>query len=229
MPQPSASRVVGTTLPRYNPTMRNAVLLLACACGSTAAPPTSGPVAPVTEAIPAPPERMWPALDGWQTETIAFPLGFAPEIELRGEELLRFAPNFYDATKGSYFTYAFVWLVDAPTATIDAPWLSLQVERYFDGLCRAVADSPDVSCAAHPTKARVTAASASTFGFAASERWRLELALFDGFKAERPVALEGTIERGVCGDRVVIATAVAPPGSAFREALRAQAQAFRCP
>lgn len=209
--------------------MRIAALLLAGACGSTAATPASESVAPTAASIPSPAEPTWPALDGWQTETIAFPLGFAPDIALRGEELLRFAPNFYDTTQGSYFTYALVWVVEAPAETIDAPWLSLQFERYFDGLCRAVSESAEPSCAAHPTRARVTPASTSMFGFAASQRWRLELELFDGFKAERPVALEGTIERGACGDRIVLATAVAPAGSAFREELRAQAQAFRCP
>ena len=38
-----------------------------------------------------------PTPEGWRTETIPFPLEFAPELEYEGLEELRFAPGMFDA------------------------------------------------------------------------------------------------------------------------------------
>ena len=37
-----------------------------------------------------------PAPEGWRHERLAFPLDFAPDIELEGYEELRFAPGMFD-------------------------------------------------------------------------------------------------------------------------------------
>lgn len=204
--------------------MRAGLLVLLCACGSAAAPAPTAPTPP-----PPPIDDGWPARPEWITETIPFPLGFAPDIDLRGVERLRFAPQFYDTTAPGYFTYAFVWLVEPPAATVDAAWLSTQLGRYFDGLCRATADEHVAGCDAHPARAELVASETRTFELAGTTAWQATLELFDGFKANQPLRLDGTIEVGTCGTQLVIAAALSPPGNALDAALREQAQAFTCP
>src|SRR6187402_1986296 len=87
----------GTGRARYETRMRSlpllAVLLLpACAPGK--------------------PAFAWPTPAGWRSETIPFPLDFAPSLPYRGTEELRFAPGFFEPTSETYFTYSFVWLVE---------------------------------------------------------------------------------------------------------------------
>jgi hypothetical protein len=45
--------------------------------------------------VPAP-RFAWPAPPGWKSETIPFPLDFAPDIPHRGVEEVRFEPRFFD-------------------------------------------------------------------------------------------------------------------------------------
>lgn len=93
------------------------VLLVLAACAST-------------------PKPVWPAADGWRSETIPFPLDFAPSLPYRGIEELRFAPGFFEPSTPLYFTYSFVWLVDGAPPFSD---LSADLRTYFAGLSRAVA------------------------------------------------------------------------------------------
>jgi hypothetical protein len=67
------------------------------------------------------PQVAWPVPSGWRTETIAFPLDFAPSIAYHGEEQIRFAPGMFNAAAPDYFSYVFVWIVDEqPALTADA-------------------------------------------------------------------------------------------------------------
>jgi len=201
--------------------MRACLFALLCACGTAAAP------APIQ--TPAAPADPWPAQPDWVTETIPFPLGFAPDIELQGVELLRFAPAFYDTSQPGYFTYAFVWIVEPPAVPVDAAWISTQLGRYFDGLCRATADEMVAGCDATPTRVELVATEARAFALADTTAWRVTLTTFDGFEANQPVTLDGTLEVGRCGSKLVLSAALAPASGALGTALRAQAQAFACP
>lgn len=204
--------------------MRRAAVVLFCACGAAAAPaPVASPLAPAA----APPDS-WPARAGWATETIPFPLGFAPAIELRGVELLRFAPRFYDRASPGYFTYAFVWLVEPPSVAVDAAWLPTQLGRYFDGLCQVTADEAVAGCQAHPTRVELTAREAGVFPTASTSAWAVHLTTFDGFEANQPVTLAGSLEVWRCGARLAIGATLAPPGAPMVDALRDQARAFTC-
>jgi hypothetical protein len=86
------------------------------------------------------PSFQWPTPEGWRSETIPFPLEFAPELAYRGVEELRFAPKFFDASSPTYFTYSFVWLLEDGPAFGAAP-LAHDLDVYFTGLARAVAPS----------------------------------------------------------------------------------------
>ena len=79
-----------------------------------------------------------PIPDGWRTETIPFPLGFAPELDYTGLEELRFAPGMFTAGAEDYWTYAFVWWIPL-AADPGAERLQADLEAYFFGLTRVVA------------------------------------------------------------------------------------------
>ncbi len=73
----------------------------------------------------------------WLKEIIKFPFGFAPEINLKGYEDLRFAKDWSKPERQEFFTYAFVWntnLTEAPTVNM----LESNMRLYYDGLMTAV-------------------------------------------------------------------------------------------
>jgi hypothetical protein len=79
-----------------------------------------------------------PTPAGWRTETLAFPLEFAPLLFDRGLEELRFAPGMFEQGGEDFWTYAFVWWLPAGSE-IEANRLAVNLETYFSGLARAVA------------------------------------------------------------------------------------------
>ena len=107
------------------------VTLGASACATDAPAPTPPPE------VRSEPGFEWPVPEGWNHETIPFPLGFAPDIPFHGVEELRFAPGFFDAASSTYWSYAFVWWLDDPPA-FDAAAISPVLREYFAGLASAV-------------------------------------------------------------------------------------------
>ena len=78
----------------------------------------------------------------WRPETFPFPLAFAPGIDLKGVEELRFAPGLFDPTKEDYYTYTFLWwLEDNPEFTAER--LERDLIAYFQGLYMAVSQKKD--------------------------------------------------------------------------------------
>jgi hypothetical protein len=163
------------------------VVVAACGGATTTSTP-SDPAKP--DPVPAPrPSPTWPLPDGWRTEIIPFPLGFAPTIEHRGLEEIRFAPGFFDREAPGYWSYAFVWRLDDP-ADLTAAALGTELTTYFRGLVAAVdGDKKRVD----PTTIVVHAsASGATFSLVAR--------VFDVFGDANPIDLTGTAERRPCPD-----------------------------
>src|SRR5262245_48641243 len=104
--------------------MKRALLVLAIGCGSSAPPVKSAPV----EAKPS-----WPVPEGWKSETIPFPLDFAPSLAHRGVEELRFPPGFLKAGAPNRWSYAFEWNLQ-DSADLDADTLGRELVEYFRGL-----------------------------------------------------------------------------------------------
>jgi hypothetical protein len=90
--------------------------------------------------LPQVPAPLFPAPEGWRTERIPFPLGFAPELEYRGFEDLAFAPGMFAKGSDSYFSYALALELEGDVA-IDARFLDDFLTTYYRGLCRAVGES----------------------------------------------------------------------------------------
>ena len=171
--------------------------------------------------------KLWPLLDGWKPEVIVFPLGFAPSIDLIGAEILRFAPNFYDRAAQGYFTYAFVWHVEVPHYPVTAVWLRGQLAAYFDGLCVAVSDPPGTGCATQPTLVTIAAPTTTPFAaLAGVPAHSIAIATFDGFNANQPVGLAGTVTVARCGTTMLVAVTLAPPAGLAATELVAQAHTF---
>jgi hypothetical protein len=81
-----------------------------------------------------------PVPEGWRTETIPFPIDFAPGLDYEGIEELRFAPGMFQEGSEDFWTYAFVWWIPEETE-IHPERLAADLEAYFSGLAIAVADS----------------------------------------------------------------------------------------
>ena len=103
---------------------------------SPPAAPASAPSAAVAPAAPKG-EVPWPVPEGWNHETIPFPLDFAPQLPYRGVEELRFAPGWAKPDQPGYWSYAFVWWLTEKPA-FDAPTMEATLTTYFRGLSEAV-------------------------------------------------------------------------------------------
>lgn len=84
-------------------------------------------------------DKSFPVPAGWRTEHIDFPLPFAPELEYKGWEELRFAPGMFDDKSETYFTYAFLLRLDG-RIEFNRKSLAQLLTTYFQGLCRHVAE-----------------------------------------------------------------------------------------
>lgn len=92
------------------------------------------------------PETILNSSEGWRPEVFSFPLNFAPSINYKGLEDVRFAPGWSDTTANDYFTYMFVWYLDSDPK-LNPNLLTDHMKAYFGGLMSDVSgrsDLPDV-------------------------------------------------------------------------------------
>ena len=75
--------------------------------------------------------------DSWRKEIIPMPLGFAPQIPLKGVEEVRFSEGWAQKESDGFWTYAFVWNVDL-NEILTTKTLELYMQYYFDGLMGVV-------------------------------------------------------------------------------------------
>jgi hypothetical protein len=75
----------------------------------------------------------FPILQGWTAETFTIPISFAPEIDYKGTEQVRFSPNWSKLGKEDYWTYAFLWTLEGqPDMTTEI--IESNLENYYRGL-----------------------------------------------------------------------------------------------
>ena len=170
----------------------------------------------------------WPHPPDWKTETLPFPLAFAPAIHHQGSEELRFAPGFFDPAAPGYFSYAFVWWLkdERPLA---AATLATELNQYYAGLCTAVGKK---KFALDPARyrAQLTAQAATMPGW---ETFTGEAELYDAFTTGLPLSLHLRAFQRACpasGHQAVLVLASPQPESApIWNELRARAESFSCP
>jgi hypothetical protein len=160
------------------------LLSLALLGPSAAAPPTQSRAS--VEAA----ELHWPALEGFKSETIPFPLDFARDIVHRGLEEIRFSPGWGDPKAPDYFTYAFVWLLEPP-AVIDAATLKGDLQSYFSGLMTATGREKQPPLEPFSTYVRVDRGRPPRFepNFPVHASFRAEVKTRDAFHGGQPLVL----------------------------------------
>jgi hypothetical protein len=163
------------------------------------------------------PTQPWPTPAGFRSETIPFPLDFAPRLGHRGVEELRFAPGFFDPAAPGYWSYAFVWRTEDPAA-LDAAAVGAELTAYFRGLIEAVDAAKQI---ADP-------GAIVAHGTAAGARVTVTAHVFDAFKTKLPLDLVGWAERRACGGGALWRFVLAPAASPLRPALDALAAEAAC-
>lgn len=193
-----------------------ALAVTACSGSQPATPaPASPPAAPAP--VPAAATASWAVPEGFRSETIPFPLEFAPALDHRGVEELRFAPGFFDPAAPGYWSYAFVWRVE-DAAALDAAALARELEVYFRGLLVAV-DAAAVQASREPI-----AVTARPDGAALAITARV----VDTFKTKQPLTLVGKAERRACSSGALWIFTFAPESSGVRDRLTALASEAAC-
>jgi hypothetical protein len=81
-------------------------------------------------------EYSLPFPDKWTKEIFPIPVSFAPEINYKGHEEIRFAPGWGDSTKNDYWSYAFLWCLDNDP-TISDSVVENNLKYYYNGLVRS--------------------------------------------------------------------------------------------
>jgi hypothetical protein len=188
------------------------------ACSSNTQPPA--PPVPQPPSKDAPPE-MWPIPAGWKSETIPFPLGFAPGLAHRGVEELRFPPGMFDRTAPDYWSYAFVWRTD-DAAMLAAPILAAELTAYFRGLIAAVDEKKQQVKSIDDIWVKVTGEGEG------EKRFSLAINLYDAFSDGGLVALDGWAQRTPCGEGSLWVFVMTPEGSQIRAQLEELAASAAC-
>ena len=73
----------------------------------------------------------------WGGETIKLPPGFAPDMNFKGVEHIRFAPGMFKPDTDSFFSYALVFELD-PAIELTPESVKDEFLKYYRGLCKAV-------------------------------------------------------------------------------------------
>lgn len=77
------------------------------------------------------------APDNWRKETLTLPLSFAPELDYKGLEFVRFSSGWGDKNSEEFWTYKFAWYLDI-NPNITAETLNKELKIYFDGLLNLI-------------------------------------------------------------------------------------------
>jgi hypothetical protein len=183
------------------------VLLVACNGSKPTPKPDPGSAA-----------ASWPVPPGWRSETIPFPLDFAPTLAHTGAEELRFPKGFFDPASPEYWSYAFIWRT-TDAAELDAAQLASELTIYFQGLIAAVDENKQISDADRATiLARAEPAGA---------RFEVTAHVFDAFKTAQPIDLVGWAERLSCKTGALWIFVLAPARTSIRAQLDELATAAR--
>ena len=197
--------------------------LILAAASAGAAGPSSGEAQPRAASDDG---FSWPVPAGWRKETIPFPLEFAPDLEHKGVEELRFGPGFSRPQEPDFWSYDFVWRLD-DESVVDEKTLADELTRYFRGLNMTVAGKKYGFDKGH-FKAVVTAVPSG----AGAAAFRARVESYDAFATGKPIVLNVEARRETCpdGKRRFVTFAISPQAedAAVWKSLREETAAFRC-
>ena len=82
-----------------------------------------------------------PTPAGWGVEKIPFPINFAPSIDYKGIEEIRFMPGWARKDSADYWSYVFVWYLDG-ILVFEPSVLEEKMKIYYEGLAAIVKSVP---------------------------------------------------------------------------------------
>ena len=80
---------------------------------------------------------------GWDVERFLIPIAFAPSIQYRGVEDIRFTPGWSKKDTKEYWSYAFLWYLDS-TYKFNSAIIEKNLIAYYTGLANANVDKSKV-------------------------------------------------------------------------------------
>ncbi len=123
--------------------------------------------------------------EDWRFEALPVPAAFAPDIQLKGNEEIRFAPGMFDNTASNYWTCALVIAAEGAPA-LGASEVKDFVQKYYRGLSVGLGQRKGLSIDAAQMNAVVTPSSS---GPDATNRYTAQMVFFDSFTDGRKVIL----------------------------------------
>ncbi len=138
------------------------------------------------------------SLEGWSSERIPLPPGFAPGLP-SGDEVLLFAPGMFDAEAEDFWSYAFLMRLEE--TGLDAERLTDLFEQYYDGLLASVAQGRDVTLE--------DAAQVELFSVGA-DHYEAHVTLVDAFVTMEPVWLDARIRVRETGESSLVSVLISP-------------------
>jgi hypothetical protein len=157
------------------------------------------------------PQYQLPIPAGWNVEHLSIPIDFAPQIPYRGVEDIRFAPGWGDKTSEQYWSYCFLWWLDAD-AVIDGAGLQKDLQDYYSGLIgRNIVRRKIPKEKLFTTTVAINKIKAMTGD---AETYTGTIKMLD-YMAQEPMVLRVTIHKRSCPDRKHIAlfTEISPKPS----------------
>ena len=146
----------------------------------------------------------------WSGETIALPPGFAPEMQLKGSEHIRFAPGMMKPETDSFFSYAFVFELE-PKPVLTEALIKAEFLTYYRGLCNTVlaGKRPDVDVSKFTLELKREKSDAKPTRYTGTLDW------IEPFATKKPQKLNLEITTWTRDDRNFIFACVSPqPGDA---------------
>jgi hypothetical protein len=120
---------------------------------------------------------------------MAFPLGFAKDLEYKGHEDLRFAPGMFKAEAPDYFSYAFVMWIDG-AMSFEPASLEKDLLKYYKGLCASVAKGKKLDLDLSKIKVQVTKQEQKgTLGGEDADFLHARIDWYDPFVTGKPLTL----------------------------------------
>ncbi|WP_290700951.1 hypothetical protein [Lacinutrix sp.] len=79
----------------------------------------------------------------WRSERLTFPIRFAPSLDYKGIEEVRFAEGWSSPDSDEFWTYTFLWYLDEDPK-VTANIIEDDIEAYFNGLMNLVGKGSDI-------------------------------------------------------------------------------------
>jgi hypothetical protein len=145
------------------------------------------------------------APDNWNSETINFPLGFAPAIDFVGYEEVRFAPGWSDKTSEQFWAYHFTWFIEKHHPMTEDR-LSELLNKYYDGLMQLVLNNASDAAAAMVPDETISIFIQTQEGFSGKVR------VFDAFFSKDYMMLYVKVREKFCNNtnRQIISFDITP-------------------